>query len=594
MSDNAQIDLKARYSDVRSGSINYNVVFALPNFAGINPAFFNDVNEQEYQFLSNIPSDGNQDTFESSAKLDYDFDSVGLTVWAAYNDVQQDLTADAATAAFGFFNSTPECRASVAALSAAGFTLPAPQVLGQVPESNLFVANGSLISAFSPTTCDGTQYQVRNQSDFSAEARISSQGSAPIGWSLGAYFLDLEREVAVNLGYDRGLGISRQIYSPPGSSNPTEQLSYDRFDTNVYAVFGSLEYDLTDVLALSAALRWDREERSVTNLVDPDARNQFVLGGNAPLNVGLFDGPIADKSRRFEQLQPKISAIYLPSDDFSVFANWGIGFKSGGFNNQGSEAAIELNFNAPLGSGLDINDDYEKEVSSAFEVGFKGRLFDDRLSIEGAAYHTDIDDMQFFEFFVGNFGILRVVSNIDEVRVQGFELGATLKATRAITLYASGNYTDSEILQNSARPNTEGASAPYVSDYTLNFGGDIVMPVSARLDLTARADVRVTGPTWFHTAQEGTQPTIFNIILPLAGLPAELGVSDLSRAQRDAFTIANLRLGVQADNWRLVAFAENLFDERYLDEVIPAPEFGGSFISPGNGRTYGVELGFDF
>jgi iron complex outermembrane receptor protein len=592
--DSGNLDLKARYSDVRSGSINYNVVFALPNFAGLNPAFFSDVNALDYRALSNIPSDGQQETFEASGKLDYDFDKVRLSIWGAYTDVKQDLIADAATAAFGFFNGTPECRASVAQLNAAGVTLPPPLVLGEVPDSNLFVPNGSLLGAFSPTTCDGTQYQLRNQSDFSAEIRLSSQDGSPLAWSIGSYFLDLERRVAVNLGYDRGLGITRAVYSPPGSANPTEQLSFDQFDTQVFAVFGSVDYDLTPDLVLSGALRWDREERKVENLVDPNARNQFVLGGNAPLNVGLLTGPIPDQERVFEQLQPKIALNYRPGPDLSLFANWGIGFKSGGFNNQGSAASIDLSFNVPLGSGLEISDDYDKEVSSAFEVGFKSKLFNSRLSLEGAAYYTDVEDMQFFEFFVGNFGILRVVSNIDKVRVKGFELGATLKVSDALSFYAAGNYTDSEIRQNSARPNTEGNSAPYISDYTLNFGADLSLPVNNTLDFTARTDVRVTGPTWFHTAQENTQPSLFNAILPLAGLPAFLGESDLSLTQRDTFTTVNLRLGIQSESFRIVAFADNVLEELYLDEVIPAPEFGGSFVSPGNRRSYGIELGFNF
>ena len=592
--DSTDFDLKAKYGEVRSGSINYNVVFALPNFAALNPAFNNDVNTQPFQFLSNIPSDGNQRTIELSGLVNTYFSDMKLTGWAAYADVNQDLLADAAAAAFGFFNNTPECRNGVAALYAAGFTLPAPQILGEVPDSSLFVPNGSLISSFSPTTCDGAEYQIRNQSDFSAEIRLASDGNNKIDWSIGGYFLKLKREVGVNLSYDRGLGLLRQIYAPPGSANPTEQLAHDRFNTDVYAAFGSLDYDLTDNFAISAALRYDREERKVRNLVDPTLRNQFVSGGNVPLNIGLLFGPLDPQQRTFTQLQPKIALLYKASPNLSIFANWGIGFKSGGFNNQGSEAIIDVNFNQFIGAGLDINDDYEKEESSAFELGFKGQLFDGRLSLEGAGYYTKITNMQFFEFFVGNFGILRVVSNIDKVEIYGAELGAKLKVADQLSLYASGNITETEIIENSARPNTEGGKAPYTSDFTVNFGADLNIPINGDLAFTGILDVRVIGPTWFHTSQTTDQPSIFNGILPLAGLPAELGVSNLSKSRRDTYTIADLRFGIKSDSWHVVVFANNLFEERYLDEVIPAPDFGGSFISPGNKRSFGVEFGFAF
>ena len=46
--------------------------------------------------------------------------------------------------------------------------------------------------------------------------------------------------------------------------------------------------------------------------------------------------------------------------------------------------------------------------------------------------------------------------------------------------------------------------------------------------------------------------------------------------------------------WAVSVFGSNLNDEKYLEEVIPAPEFGGSFDHPGSQRRYGVELQFRF
>ena len=48
------------------------------------------------------------------------------------------------------------------------------------------------------------------------------------------------------------------------------------------------------------------------------------------------------------------------------------------------------------------------------------------------------------------------------------------------------------------------------------------------------------------------------------------------------------------DRFTVIAFAENLTNEQYLNEVIPAIEFGGSFISPGGLRRFGVEVVYDF
>ncbi|MBU7580811.1 MAG: TonB-dependent receptor plug domain-containing protein, partial [Porphyrobacter sp.] len=42
---NTELDVKARYSDLKGASINFNASFHLPNFAAVNPSFFENVNE---------------------------------------------------------------------------------------------------------------------------------------------------------------------------------------------------------------------------------------------------------------------------------------------------------------------------------------------------------------------------------------------------------------------------------------------------------------------------------------------------------------------------------------------------------------------
>jgi iron complex outermembrane receptor protein len=46
--------------------------------------------------------------------------------------------------------------------------------------------------------------------------------------------------------------------------------------------------------------------------------------------------------------------------------------------------------------------------------------------------------------------------------------------------------------------------------------------------------------------------------------------------------------------WTLALYGKNITDEEYLQEVIPAPEFGGSFIHPSALAEYGVEFTYRF
>lgn len=603
---NTELDVKARYADLTGASINFNASFHLPNFAGVNPDFFEDVNTHPFGFYSNIRPTNDQTTFEASAKIEHDFESVTLTAWALYSDVEQSLVADSTSADFARFTfpgATPDsvaasnaCFASTAALT--GYPLNSPTFIGQIPVPFIFApANGSTFGPYSPTTCDGTQYQIREQSDISGEIRLASNGDGPFNWQVGAYYLHIDREVGVSLGADLGRGVIRELYNAPGSANPTTQLYNDAFKTDVYALFAAADFDISDRFNISVAGRYDIEDRSVSSLV-PAVRDP-ITGG--PINPGqaVVNGvvqPIADQSQTFKQFQPKVSLRYEVSDNANLYANWGIGFKSGGFNNQGSAAIVDQAFNQFIGTDVLINDQYRKEVSSAFEAGIKGDLMGGAVTYDLAGYYTNIEDMQFFEFFVGGFGLLRVVSNIDEVEIYGAEVNLTAEIIDGWTVFGSANVTESEIKENASRPVTVGNKSPYTADYTLNFGTQFDLPMTSSLDFVARADYRITGPTWFHTLQDDTNPTLFSGLLPgsALALPAFVGDADYSVSRRDAFGVVDMRIGFETARWSLFAYAENLFDEDYLNEVITAVEFGGSFISPGGRQRLGVEFGVKF
>jgi iron complex outermembrane recepter protein len=601
LGDATEVDVKARYSKLSGASINFNSVFHIEAFGG---AFFEDVDAHELRYYSNIRPTNDQRTIDFSAKIDHDFGATRLTAWALYSDVDQNLTADGTSADFARYispasaNATNtavqnQCFATTATLT--GFPLNPPGFVGQVPVPFIFApATGSTFGAYSPTTCDGTQLQIRNQKDISGEIRLASNGDGPLNWQLGVYGLHIDRTVGVSLGADLGKGVSPDLYNAPGSDNPTSQLFHDNFKTDVYAAFGSVDYKMSDMFRAGVALRYDVEDRTTSNLVP----NVFDPITGAKINPGLpATGGIADKSATFKQVQPKVTLSFTPNSSTNIYANWGIGFKSGGFNNTGSSALVNTNFNIPaIGAGVTINDQFRKERSSSFEAGVKGSLFDNRVTFDLAGYYTKITDMQFFEFFVGSFGLLRVVSNIDSVDVKGVELNTTARIVDGWKIFGSVNVTDSEIKKNASRPYTVGNKSPYTADYTINLGSQMDAPLNKDMDLVVRADYRITGATWFHTVQDQTRATIFSQLLPISALalPGAVGNANYSVAKRDPFGVLNLRVGFEGDNWNITAFADNLLDRKYINEAIPAIEFGGSFISPGARRLMGLEVGYKF
>jgi iron complex outermembrane receptor protein len=565
------------------------------------PLFNEDVNSHNFEFVNNIDPFNDQEAKDISFKLDHEFASAKLTAWALYSDVDNAFGSDGTSGAFGFFFADAACVQTWGQLFNSMFPFPAP--------TGLFAGtpgpNNGVLGPYTPTACDGTQYQERNQTDYSFEVRIASTGNSRFRWLAGLYYLNIDREVGVNTGIDRGQGIVESLYAPPGSANPTEALVWDNFTSDVYAGFGNVAFDIQDNLELSVALRYDREKREVENLIPVAARTQyidfspdFVPSGMAPLNPALVTNPngIPNQERTFSQVQPKVSLSWKATPDFTAYANWGIGFKSGGFNNQGSGATVDTFINclviatnncaggmAPAQRAVLVRDFFDKEKSSAFEVGAKATLGDGRVQVEAALYDTRVDDMQFFEFLVGQFGLLRVVNNIDEVKLRGIELGFNAKLTDDLRLVAGFNRTMSEIRANTSRPVSVGNESPYTPDYTATAGVELDTPIGGGA-WRAQASTywNLVGPTWFHVIQSNTSPTLF-------GVPG-----DYTNSERDKYSTVDARFALQNDNLTIAVVGKNLTNEKYLQEVIPAPEFGGDFIHPGSERRVSLEVGYKF
>jgi iron complex outermembrane receptor protein len=405
-------------------------------------------------------------------------------------------------------------------------------------------------------------------------------------WMGGVYYAYIEREVIVAYGADLGLGFQKSAYVPPDGPNPTDQLFWDDFDTDVYSVFGQIELDVFERGELALAARYDEEDREVKNKVPNVLNAQAYGGGTAPINPAYNDSDtIPDRDETFDEFQPKITYTQGLTDDLNVYASYGRGFRSGGFNSIGSEATVNDAFGTFPTAPQNLRDDYDKEVTDTVELGMKSEWLDNRLRFNAAAFYTEIDDYQFFNFFAGPFGLLRVVNNIDEVEIYGAEFDFAWAVHDYVTLSGGYGMIDTEIKQNKNRPYTEGNDLPYAPDGSGALSLDFKMPIFGDLELLTRLDYEYVGETWFHSVQNNTTETVFS---------SAAGLSNYANQKRDDFWKMNLRAGIAGENWSIMAWSQNVTDEDYLEEVIPAPEFGGSFSHDTAGRVSGVDFTYSF
>jgi iron complex outermembrane receptor protein len=388
---------------------------------------------------------------------------------------------------------------------------------------------------------DGTQTGFFDLSAFSQEIRFSSPSENRVRWELGAYYLDWERFVSLSTGVDTGQGIIRLEHEPTTDPrNPTTSFLADDNENTAWAVFGSVDFELSDQWDLSLALRFDEEDR-VQN-VSP---LQFPAGVPGARNESTFD-----------KLQPKVTLRFQPADNTNFYLTWGEGFRSGQFNQNGIA-------DVAAGAGLNgVSDIANQEESESIELGFKGQFADDRLRLNAAIFSTDVEGQQFFSF-IGAISA-QILTNIDEVSLSGGEIDVIYRATDALELFAAFGFTDSEIDAYVVDPTVVGNEAPYIAEHTVNAGFQYRAPISDGLELFARADYERRGEQFWDVENS---------------------------TARDALNLVNARLGVEAESgrWSLTGSVYNLTDKIYNSEWV-----AGGFSARAPGRIWNIEYRHNF
>ena len=150
--------------------------------------------------------------------------------------------------------------------------------------------------------------------------KLSSDQNQSSRWLIGAYYAEIERDVAVSYGADLGKGFEYKSYVPASGKNPTDLMFDDTFNTDVFSIFGQYSIDLSDVTELSIEGRYDKEKRTVSNNV-PGVASALYYGGGTPINPAMaaVGDTIPSRDKSFDQFQPKIS-LTTSADNTTVYA----------------------------------------------------------------------------------------------------------------------------------------------------------------------------------------------------------------------------------------------------------------------------------
>ena len=392
---------------------------------------------------------------------------------------------------------------------------------------------------------------------YTQELRLASDNGDALDWIVGAYAAKIENRNPTNSA-DLFLGIDHPAYGVLGGVAPDPVPLTDFNDADVrerqYAAFATANYDMGQ-FKLGGGVRLNRYEYKAKRF-DPNTGDPLALINN-------------DTKVLF-----KLSAGYEISDSNMFYANVGRGMEPGRANVIG-----------------DFTDTYKPETAMNYELGFKGRTADRKLSYEVAAFYITYNGRQ-QEVQVNDpiRGVIELITNVGDTRTYGAEASFTYRPMSDLTLSAGAGWLNSE-WKNGAIVGPDlvdptmtavyplkGLDVPNSPKFSANASLDWRKPVDDVVEFGLRVD-------WAHAG---------NFYWDLR-----------NRAKQSAYDIVNMAvsLGGLDGKWTATLRVENLFKEKYFNELVYAfydePDANGncagcSLGTPGTPRRAMASFRFNF
>jgi outer membrane receptor protein involved in Fe transport len=410
-----------------------------------------------------------------------------------------------------------------------------------------------------PPSQNGAFFQIDrdDSSVFTQEFRVTTSQKERLRATAGVYFFRQESDEIANF---RVVPTSTSAVVPgdPGASlqpnlngltvqlqSPAINLTENRV-RNI-AIFGGVDYDVTDRLTLGVEARYAEDNIKQKNF----------------LNDGLRT-PDVGAEETFKAVTPRVTARYRLTDDIGLYANVAGGTKPGNFNPSVPDESFR---------------NVDEETLIAYEIGAKTQWFDRRLTANLAVYYNDIDDQQLTVNVEISGQPTSILANAGKTEVWGVELETFFEITDNWTGGASYAWTDSEITERISVDEAELRGWDGQQSTLAQFG-DVSGRESPRIPENQFAlftryeipfswgDIYVGGDFTFEGSRWSQEHNLIE-----TGDRSVLGA----------------RIGARVGNWDFNVWARNLTDDdapvdilRYIDRRSGTlPACGGLIVPPG-------------
>jgi iron complex outermembrane receptor protein len=386
----------------------------------------------------------------------------------------------------------------------------------------------------------------------SHELRVSfGQGQALHG-QVGAYYFHENSAIEFNLGNPLSSIVVPGATGFAFPQGPTKATSK--------AVFGNVTYDITPDLHITGGIRYtqDRKSRDGATVVDFPTIASSICGAlRCVLNENIA-------ARKFTKTIWKMGIDYDAPGLGLLYASVSTGYKAGGFND-----------GCVTGSGIGCSLDaaslyYNPETLTAYEAGFKLRLADNAVRLNGSVFHYDYKSLQLSQIVTVPVPAT-LTRNAGVAKVDGIELDAVLTPGDNDRVELGFTYTDARYsrFDPSSTVSFAGRQLDHAPKYTASAGYTHTFPFDNGGKVEASIRTRLSAEYFMQD------------------------LNNLSQFRQPGYTKTNLTLTYKApdDRFYIQGYLNNLENEITLAAAASGLGASATIEEP---RTYGIRAGFKF
>ena len=301
-----------------------------------------------------------------------------------------------------------------------------------------------------------------------------------------------------------------------------------------------------------------------------DPLGNIIGRGNTETVSTLPETKVGDED--WSEFSPSVKLRYRPNDNAMLYAGVSSGFKSGGFDQQGSARQALV---------------YSPETVTNYSLGVKTTLADGGLRINSEAFFTDYKEKQLRSIALTDAGqLLQVIDNLGEVESVGAEVEILwLPPVEGLVLNLNVGWLDTDVKEFVEVQELGGVNVPVdISDSRdVGFAPEWNVQAHAQYSfaLGNAGAMTIGGDLAYRSEMYTTSPV--NITDPFA-------VQTLAKDH----TIWNAFLTYSSvdERLRITLEGKNLSDKRILQNTFQVSNFilGGYT----RGRTWGLTLSYGF